>query len=306
LPAVVGSLVYLAPAVLLRAVAARDGFILAAVAVLTAGVCWLVDAYTQGGAGAQFQFWTLGGTVLLGACIASGLRAAKPYGRERPTGERSDSLFLSIWLIAPVAFSSISVPFQAVRHFLPALAPLVLLALRYAAPRAAPARGVRSTLAGLLALQLAVSLMVAHVDARTADSYRAFAGTARARLASAGIAPDATVWFVGHWGWMHYAQSAGFHQIHVTGPFPEPGDAVIVPRYVDQGRVLERLPKLTDRLHPIDEVIVRESIPLRTVHPAGAGFYALFTRRGPDRPSRVPYRFETQTPLEIFTLYEFR
>jgi len=73
---------------------------------------------------------------------------------------------------------------------------------------------------------------------------------------------------------------------------------------VDKGKVLERLPRLAESLRKIDQVVYPGRIPIRTMHPSGAGFYALFTRRGPDRPSRVPYRIEWSAPLERFEIYE--
>jgi hypothetical protein len=181
---------------------------------------------------------------------------------------------------------------------------LVLLGFRYWDARGgASAPRERGVLGTLLILQTCVTFAVARADADTADSYRDFAATARSRI---GPAPGASVWFLGHWGWMHYAEQAGFRMLHVTGPFPADGDVVIVPRYVDKGHVLERLPAVAASLHQLDEIAYPDLDPIRTVHPSGAGFYALFTRRGPGRASRVPYRYEPRAPLEIFDVYAVR
>jgi hypothetical protein len=260
----------------------------------------VVGRYTAGEAGAQFVFWAAVGAALIPVCLIEGARSAGPLLRDSADAQATDSLFLCGWLLLPLVFSTFSVPFQAARHFLPALPPLALLGVRYIAPSGAPlATPVRVLLGVLLVAQAGVAWSVARVDAEYADSYRDFARNARTRLP-----PDragAQVWFVGHWGWLHYAERAGFRQLHVRGPHPEAGDYLIEPAYVDKGRVLERVPGLKERLHKIDEVVYSTRWPLRTVHPSGAHFYALFSRRG-----RVPYRFETQAPLEVFELYEVR
>jgi hypothetical protein len=294
-----------------RSVANRDRWVLGgSLAVALAG-WWLVERYTSGGAGVQFLLWSLTGTALIFVCTAEGVREALPLLRDRRNPEASDSLFLVAWLLGPPLFSTFSVPFQAVRHFLAALTPLVLLGFRYLRTRGGVAANLdRVTLAALLIVQTAVTFLVARADADFADVYRDFASRAREELAtdradSTGGA-GASVWFLGHWGWMHYAEKAGFRMLHVTGPYPEIGDYVIAPAYADKGHVLSRLPSIAERLRKLDQVVYPGRIPIRTMHPSGAGFYAMFSRRGPDRRPRVPYRFEGLAPLEYFELYEVR
>jgi len=311
LPVVAGSLSYLLPALLARSLASRDWWLLAGSGAVALVGWWLVESYTSGGAGPQFLFWALMGSALIFVCFAEGVRTARPLLRDRADPEASDSLFLVVWLSAPLLVSTVSVPFQAVRHFLPALPPLVLLAFRTLGPTGrGSATFVRPILAVLLAAQAAVAFLVARSDADFAETYRDFAPRVRDRVAShrtsrAG-AGEPSIWFVGHWGWSYYAEKAGLRQLHAGGPYPEEGDYLVVPAYVDKGRVLERLPRLAESLRKIDQVVYPGRIPIRTVDPAGAGFYALFTRRGPDRPSRVPYRIECSAPIEYFEIYEVR
>jgi len=300
LPVVVGSLLYLLPALLLRGVMRRDGVLLAGTAAATAALAWATAGYLAGGAGGQLLFWAISGAALIGVCVTEGIRGARPLLRDPADARASDSLYLTCWLLLPLVFSMLSVPFQAVRHLLPALAPLVLLAFRYLASRDAPlGSAARALLGVLLAAQAGVAWAVARVDADYADSYRDFAMKARDHLPA--DRADATVWFVGHWGWLYYAERAGFQQLHAGGPYPESGDFLIEPSYVDKGRVLTRMPQLKARLHKLDQIVYSESIPIRTLHPSGAHFYALFTKQ-----ARVPYRYEPNAPLEIFELYEVR
>jgi hypothetical protein len=311
LPVVAGSLLYLLPALLVRSLARRDRWVIAGSGAVALVGWWLVERYTSGGAGPQFLFWALSGSALLFVCSVEGIRAAWPLLRDRGDPEASDSLFLVLWLLGPLVVSTLSVPFQAVRHFLPAFAPLVLLAFR-ALRRAGGGNAIfeRSLLATLLAAQAAVAFLVARADADFAETYRDFAPRVRELVAShrtgRANAGEASVWFVGHWGWSYYAEKAGLRQLHAQGPYPEDGDYLVVPAYADKGKVLERLPRLAESLRKIDQVIYPGRIPIRTMHPSGAGFYALFTKRGPDRASRVPYRFECSTPIEYFEIYEVR
>ena len=101
-----------------------------------------------------------------------------------------------------------------------------------------------------------MTLLVARADANLADAYRDFANRAGERFASEDNDPatgdGASVWFLGHWGWMHYAAKAHFRKLSVTGPLPEAGDVLIVPVYVDKGHALRRLPKLEVSLVKLD------------------------------------------------------
>ncbi len=87
---------------------------------------------------------------------------------------------------------------------------------------------------------------------------------------------------------------------------PIGGDVVIVPACVDKGRVLERLPRVAAQLQQIDQVVLPGRIPIRTMHPLGAGFYAMFSRPRHGRPPPVPYRFGDDAPLEIFDIHRIQ
>jgi hypothetical protein len=212
-------------------------------------------------------------------------------------------LFLTLWLAAPLLLSVVFVPFQAVRHLLPALAPLVILGVRAfgglggAVPRV--------VLAGALLLQAGVSLAVARADAEYAASYRDFAARVPALIAElAGPeAVEARIWYLGHWGWMFYAERAGFAKLHSSGPYPRVGDYLVVPAYVDKGKVLERVPRVAAAMRQVEQVVYPGTIGIRTMHPTGAGFYAMFSRPRHGKPPPVPYRLTRDVPLEIFDIH---
>jgi hypothetical protein len=257
----------------------------------------LVVALTQlhvgGAADVEYLFWSVCGAALLALCLGAALRHGLAWHRTRDPAA-ADSLFLVAWLCAPLVGSVLFPPFQAVRHLVPALPPLVLLAFRALGDPARWQAPARAGLAVLLALQLGLTATVALADAEYANAYRALAERARAEW----VQPGRRVWFVGHWGWMHYARRAGLVQLHAEGPFPEPGDLLVWPRHVDVGvPVHERRDAIVGRLVPVEEILVPGRVPLRTMSPYGAGFHMLQARRPGALPS-LPYRWLPEAPLE--------
>jgi len=302
LPVTLGSLLYLFPLLLAAALARRDRLVVFTTLGVCAGAWWASQRYLSGAGDWQFLLWSLGGCVLLVAVAIEGLRGARPL-REAAA---KDSAFLLAWLAAHVLFAVLFVPFQAVRNVLPALLPLTLLAFRALARGPQPAPGwLRPGLLLLLALQASVAGLVAAADYQFAAAYRDFAASAESRLAPlrTEAAAQGSSWFLGHWGWLHYAERAGLHKAQTIAPFPQAGELLVIPAYVDKGRVLALAPRLAQSLRKVEEVVIPGSLPLRTVHPAGAGFYAQFSRSRSGRPPSVPYRLLPGAPLEIFEVY---
>jgi hypothetical protein len=75
---------------------------------------------------------------------------------------------------------------------------------------------------------------------------------------------------------------------------------------VDKGAVLERTPRLRERLLKLDEILYTGRTPFRTMHTAGAGFYAMRSRRGAGHTPSVPYRLLPAAPLEVFEIHQVR
>ncbi len=226
------------------------------------------------------------GTGLLGLVFFHGIRswwsAASP--------ERADWCFLLFWLLAALASALLLVPFPAVRHLLPALPPLSLLAwkIAMATPSVFQARRLAP---GVLLLQAALSMLVAGADAAYAGTYREFARSARRAWTSEGAA----VWYVGHWGWKFYADQAGFRAVHGNGEFPAPGDLLLWPKRVHIGGVFRGRREFLERLELLDEQTFDSALPVRTMNFEGAAFYATIR-------DNLPYRFH-RLPLETMRVY---
>lgn len=297
LPVVTGSLLYLAPALLVCAAQRRDRIALLAVALAWPLGAWLTQRYLEWHADLQYLVWSLGGCALLVICTLQGVRGARRLARDRRDARGADALLLLAWLGAQLAVSVTLAPFQAVQHLIPALPPLVLLGFRYLAPAR---HGQHTLLAALVGVQAGIAFTVAVADADYADAYRDFASRAEAQLGS----EDADIWFVGHRGWLYYAERAGLRKLHVTGPYPGAGDLLIVPVQLEEDALLERTPRLRERLQKLDEVLYAGRTPFRTVHSAGAGFYAMRSRREDGGRPNVPYRLLPTAPLEVFEIHQ--
>ena len=229
----------------------------------------------------EFSFWLgLGGVMLCMAFAGAG------------NFRSPDSVLLLSWLVIPLVFSVFFIPFQAVRHQLPVLVPLLLLVFRYLEESGID--GLRKGLAALLVLQLGVALLVHSADYEYAATYRDFAIRASALTDELG----GQVWYVGHWGWKYYADRAGFRQLHRDGPFPQDGDILLWPAKVHTGDVFSKLRRIRDRLGLVETMTYEANIPLRTMSgDVRAGFYAVIRQR-------IPYRFDWSSPLEVFRVYQ--
>ncbi len=191
---------------------------------------------------------------------------------------RRDHAFGALWTGWVLLAIGVGAPFAAARHLLPALPPLALAWC----PREALGQ-VRSTLlAAVLAMQTAFGAYVGWCDMQIAEVYRRGAQM---------VQEDGAQAFVGHWGWMYYAQRAGCQQVS-TNRLPEAGVRVAVPNVGGDAAVPAALvPRLTYE----ESVEVVVPIRLATLPPA-AGFYA--SLRG-----APPFRWLTEGYREQFDLF---
>ncbi len=229
----------------------------------------------------EFSLWLVLGGVLLCMAFAGAGNFRSP-----------DSVLLLSWLMIPLAFSVFFIPFQAVRHQLPVLVPLLVLVFRYF--EKCGIEGLRKGLAALLVFQLGVALLAHSADYEYAATYRDFATHASARTDELG----SQIWYVGHWGWKYYADRAGFRQLHRDGPYPGDGDIVLWPAKVHIGDVFSKPSEVRDRLQLLETMAYEGNVPFRTMSmDARAGFYAVIRQR-------IPYRFNWSSPLEVFRVYQ--
>jgi len=305
---ILGACVFLAPALIADAARRRRFWLLGAAVVATALAFLGARTYNDEGLGWQYILWLTTGAAMTFLILAPGL-AATPRAIRRDHTEAADTLFLALWAGGALAFTVFFVMFQAVRHVIPAIPPLALLAARLLSRPPRPSRWLPTLLGALLVLQACIAFAVATADYEYAQTYRDFAHSARRRLTR----PGRETWFLGNWGWQRYALSAGFTLLGPHGrqprppsaterapaqsesPMPRVNDLVLVPDRVHKGSAPDGL-----ELTQIEEKTYRGRIPIHTMDGSvGASFYAT-------TGASVPYAFTRERTLETFRVFRVK
>jgi len=196
---------------------------------------------------------------------------------------------LIMWLVGAAAFTILFAPFMAVRHLLPAVAPLLLLLGRNlrTGPRLAWA---------VLALTAVPGVWLAASDFAYAAVYPAYAAPIAASLPATAV----TRWTIGHWGWQWYAQQAGLTEYDMTVNRLAAGDYLVAPAVPHQQALR---PEDEQRLVLVQTITIA-STPLTwlrtmSVQPWG-GYYDFSIVAG-----SLPWTFSTG-PLEQFRVFRVR
>lgn len=253
------------------------------IAVLSAWVvAVLMMNYYEGTVYPQSVFWLLVGSMLTFYC---GFRISDCFSLRLlvPSISSScrDSGFLLFWFLLVFFYSIWGVPFQAVRHLILLLPPLLWFIL--------PAFQNRHLLQAGLTLQAVLTAGVFAADYEYANVYRRYFDGTKNYLASLNN------WYAGHWGWMFYAEQAGWRQIVPSGAGLQSRDVITIPKNVHKGRLPEGWAKQWKQL---SEQTYDGFVPLRTMNGfQGAAYYALV--RG-----NAPYIFSMRQPLETFQVYQ--
>jgi hypothetical protein len=281
---VLGSSCLLFVALVAESIRRRRWLILGSSVLLTAAVIWRVQVFHEGRVDWEYLFWAGAGVMAFSIPVLAALRRK---------GYSQDSLFLVIWTSGVVWFGIFMVPFQAVRHLLPALPPLILLSFQFLrGAKRQWARTERSVLVFLLLVQVGIAAIVHLADYEYADSYRDFAQKFRER--------GNPSWYVGHWGWKFYADRSGFRPLHRDGPYPSQGELLLWPSNVHIGRVFQNDRGLRDRLELVSSELYDGVIPVRTMdRDSGAGFYSIGF-------GELPFRFFPKSPLEEMRVYRVK
>jgi hypothetical protein len=171
-------------------------------------------------------------------------------------------------------------PFQAMRHLLYALPPLILILTPWVG-RNAP----------LLLAQGVLCLAVIAADYDYAVCYQRGAAAYAERFSGE------RVWYAGSWGWMFYAERHGFRKLLPDGAGLQRGDIIIIPERVYKGKMP---PDLHQHLILLDETPCLPTLPLRTMDFRGAAYYALIRTNAPFR-----FTLRMDEPLETRRAYRW-
>jgi len=242
---------------------------------LAAGLAWAV---------------IIGNGVLAVALVAMAARKRDADGTGAPVAGPDDTnLILMLWLAGAALFIVLFAPFMAIRHLLPAVAPVLLLLGRNlrTGPRAA---------AAALALTAGLGVWLAASDFAYAEVYP----TAATEIAASLPASGATRWTVGHWGWQWYAEQAGLQEYDVARSALKAGDYLVAPALPHQ----QRLPEADAQRLVLVQTLTVEGTPLtwlRTMSPAGRGGYYNFSIVS----GSLPWTISTR-PLDTFQVFQVR
>lgn len=216
----------------------------------------------------EASFWSAAGAFLL---VLTLFRAWEAW---------REQAFCVLWAAWVLFAIGIGAPFAAARHLLPAIPPLALLWL----PEGQLRPGKRLALSAVVAVQAGWGIYAGWCDMQIADVYRR-----GAQLLAKEHGAQA---FVGHWGWMYYAQHAGLQQVSANR-LPREGTLVAIPTVGGDAAVP---PSLVPRLRYEDSVEVTAPARLATLPPK-AGFYA--SLRG-----APPFRWLPDGYREQFDLFQ--
>lgn len=300
LPVAYGALLYVGPVLLLAAILRRNWVALIAIglASLTAplGILWLLG----GARDLHAEAFALLGATLLAAVLAASACGAWRLLHAEDDDRARDDVFLGLWIAAFAVFSVVFAPFQAIRHALPAVPAVVILALRMLDEAGRGRRAVRGALGLATAVQVLVAALVAVTDAQLAETYRDVTRT----LATAPDAQDRTTWFVGGWSFSLYANAAGFAPLGPGARQPVRGDRIVWPREVNQDVAFRNHYRPMERWRRIDTRSYSSVLPVRTLGAGEANLYALQSGAAGTTTLSVPYRFGLDAPLEVVYVFE--
>lgn len=197
-----------------------------------------------------------------------------------------DTVFLLFWTYSFPLFNLLFSSFVSVRHLLPALPPILILALRCFEEQGREAAG-RARLARLAMLGVTAlfGFLVASADREYAEVYR----EAAPEIARAVRTGDEPAWFVGHWGWQYYAAAAGLTPFNIDQPPLPPESVLALPAWVPRQR-----PEVRQDFRDILHIGYPARSLLRTVS-KNAHYYQV-------TQGMVAYEFSSD-PLEEFVIY---
>jgi len=206
--------------------------------------------------------FTCGGVALVVGAAAGARRLWRAGGTKRPLAG-----LLVAWAMGHVAFALAGAWEMNVRMAFLSAVPATILCLAAVEGVVASStmpRRVSAAVLGMLVAGTVISLLLARAAAEWADGYRRVA----AEIAPAH--PEGRVWFVGHWGFQHYATAGGMIAYSPRDDRLAPGDFLVVPLAVARQDVPEAVAR---RLSLVERHTITPALPLRTMG-GGGGFYS--------------------------------
>jgi hypothetical protein len=202
------------------------------------------------------------------------------------------AVMLAVWTAGFWYLGTVNGPFVAPRALLPCVLSLVL-ALVTLFPRAAELG--RAMPWATVAVTAVCGLLVGAADSQWAGIYRTWAP----HLAEKHRPAAGTLYFLGHWGWQHYAQAAGMQQFDAARTRLQPGDLVVLPANVD-------CPLPIDRVLRGCQVVASDVVPSSPWLPRTRNPQGLIFLHGDTRHGRIPWGWSApDAPEEVFVVFRY-
>jgi hypothetical protein len=173
-------------------------------------------------------FWNTSGALwCIAVCCACGVLLIRVRKGVSVRFHR-DSLFVVGWLAIEVVAAFVLTPFSAARRVIGITLAISIVAAR-AASRVPRAQKERTPPRWVFALAIVIGTLVTAID--TWDSHAEKTCALQANAAFRDIPPDATVWYVGHWGFQYYCEREGMKPLIAGQSVVREGDFVVLPVY---------------------------------------------------------------------------
>ena len=218
------------------------------------------------------------GIVVCVSLAAVAARLLQGRGRGQDAAAKDD-IVVVLWVVLEIVASFALAPFPAVRRIMGLVIAATLLVGRLASRKGTKPlaqRGVTIAAVG----SACFGLLFFGLDYLEARAEKVAAETAAARIRA--IQPDATIWYVGYWGFQFYAEREGMKQVIPMFqpetdrmPYPVPsllraGDFLVIPFPPIPRQAINEVALVQNHvLRKLDAVQVVDGIPLQT----GGQFY---------------------------------
>jgi hypothetical protein len=205
---------------------------------------------------------------LAGGLGLAGGAAAGTYHLWRAGGlKRRLAGLLALWALGHIGFAVVGLWEMNVRFAFLSAVPASLLCLaeiEWLATRAAAGSRHDVPTVVVIIVGAVVSLLVAWTDAEWARGYR------RIAREIATVHAGERIWFVGHWGFQHYAIASGFTPYSPRDDRLSPGYLLLVPLTAARQDIPEAV---MDRLTVLERRSIMPTLAIRTMG-GGGGFYS--------------------------------
>ena len=222
---------------------------------------------------------------LVGVLAAAGAAALLIVAREAARGGPGahDAIFLAAWVTIHLVYLWLWSWTVAGRFVLPMLVPVAFALARAlgARPGQPIPRHVERWLLATAAVTLAFGALLLRADGYAGDFHR------RAASAIVEQSSGRRVFFLGGWGFQHYAERAGMRRLDSREPHVSPGDLIVQPYYTTNNHVPAMIAPRLARVGNLAAAM--PTLGLQTMNPqAGAGFYSSLYGPLPFFAARLP------------------